>query len=152
MRLAEHTSRRFALGARDVCLVGETRRAPSRQCRNARFNDHMSTAVHQMSAPHPPTPVPSPDPPPPFHLPRPPRPAPLAPPPPLPPSSSTQDRLSRRDWSDRAKAMDESSATGDVRSTMRSTSNNVFYAATPKPLVNVSPTKGRARDESCGAA
>ena len=51
-----NTSRRFALGARDVvCLGGEkTRRAPSRSCRDARVYCHTTTSMREMSTPPPP--------------------------------------------------------------------------------------------------
>ena len=53
-----NTSRRFALGASNVCL--ETRRAPSRHSRDARVYGHTTTAMHKLSAlPPPPSPLPS---------------------------------------------------------------------------------------------
>ena len=54
-----NTSRRFALGASNVCL--ETRRAPSRHSRDARVYGHTTTAMHKLSAlPNPPSPSPPP--------------------------------------------------------------------------------------------
>ena len=52
-----NTSRRFALGARDVCLVVKTRRAPSQHCRDATVNGHITTALHEISTPPPPPPL-----------------------------------------------------------------------------------------------
>ena len=40
-----------ALGARDLCLVSETRRAPFWYCRDARVNGLETTAMHEMSTP-----------------------------------------------------------------------------------------------------
>ena len=42
------TSRRFTLGARNVCLLGETRRAPSRHYWDAKVYGHATTAMHDM--------------------------------------------------------------------------------------------------------
>ena len=50
MPLPEHLTR-FALGASNVCLVGETRRAPSRHSRDARVCDHTTTTMHKLSTP-----------------------------------------------------------------------------------------------------
>ena len=48
------TSRRFALGASNVCLVAKTFRAPSRYCRDTRVYGHTTTAaMHDMSTPPP---------------------------------------------------------------------------------------------------
>ena len=46
-------SRCFALGASNVCLFRKTRRAPSRQCRDARVHGHTTTAMHDMGTPPP---------------------------------------------------------------------------------------------------
>ena len=44
--------RRFALGASNVCLVGENRRhSPSRHCRDARVYGLTTTAMHDTSTP-----------------------------------------------------------------------------------------------------
>ena len=49
-RDSPNTPRRFALGARDVCLGWvKTRRAPSRHCQHASIYGHTSTAVHETS-------------------------------------------------------------------------------------------------------
>ena len=53
-----NTSRRFALGARNVYLVGGTRHAPSRQCRDARVHGHTTTAMHEYRVPAPRPPAP----------------------------------------------------------------------------------------------
>ena len=50
-RLAEHLTFRFALGASNVRLVGET--APSRHCKGARVYGH--TVMHDLSKPHSPS-------------------------------------------------------------------------------------------------
>ena len=47
-----NTSRRFALGARNVCLM-KTRCAPSRHCSDARVYGHTTTAMNNMSTPPP---------------------------------------------------------------------------------------------------
>ena len=49
-----NTSRRFAHGASNVCLVGATRRAPCRPVRDAR--GHTATAMHTLST-HSPSPA-----------------------------------------------------------------------------------------------
>ena len=49
-----NTSQRFALGASNVCLVGENRRAPSRYCTGARVYGHTPTAMHDNKYPSPP--------------------------------------------------------------------------------------------------
>ena len=49
-----NTSRRFALSASNVCLVGETRRAPSRHSKKARVYGHTTAAMHKLSTPPPP--------------------------------------------------------------------------------------------------
>ena len=41
------------LRPRRVSFTPTTRRAPSRHCRDARVNDHTTTAMHGMSTPHP---------------------------------------------------------------------------------------------------
>ena len=43
--------RRFALGARDVCLVGEVRSAPLRHCRDPQICGHTTTVMNGMSMP-----------------------------------------------------------------------------------------------------
>ena len=53
----------------NVCLVGGTRRAPSRHSRDSRVNGHTTTAMHKLSTPPPralQSPRPSPPPPPHF--------------------------------------------------------------------------------------
>lgn len=50
----------LALGARNVSLVGANRRAPSRECSNARVYVHLTTATHEMSHPPPASPPPPP--------------------------------------------------------------------------------------------
>ena len=52
MRLAEHLTA-LRVGASNVCLVGETRRAPSRHSRDARVYGHTTTAMHKLSTPAP---------------------------------------------------------------------------------------------------
>ena len=54
--MSPNISLRFALGANNVCLVDETRRAPSRHCRDARVYGHTTTAMPEMR-----TPLPHPD-------------------------------------------------------------------------------------------
>ena len=62
------TSRRFALGASNACLVVKTQRAPSRLSRDTRVYGHTTTAMHKPSTPppssHPPFPSPFSSPPP----------------------------------------------------------------------------------------
>ena len=58
MRLAQHLTFRFALGASNVCLVGEARRAPSRHYKDARVNGRTTTAMNDNE--YPPLPPPPP--------------------------------------------------------------------------------------------
>ena len=53
MRLAEYLTE-FALRANNVCLFGQTRRAPSPHCTDARVYGHTITAMHGMRTPLPP--------------------------------------------------------------------------------------------------
>ena len=61
MQLPLHATRQAPHGASrlvhamSACSM-KTRHAPSRHCRNARVNGHTTTAVREMSTPHPPTP------------------------------------------------------------------------------------------------
>ena len=50
-------SLRVTLGVPNVCLVGKTRRAPSRHCRDPRVYGHTTTAMHDMSTLSPPHPI-----------------------------------------------------------------------------------------------
>ena len=43
-----NTSRRFALGANNVCLVGENPTCSSRHCRDATVYGHTTTAMHEI--------------------------------------------------------------------------------------------------------
>ena len=61
-RYSPNTSRRFALGAINVCLsmsawLVKTRRAPSPHSKDARVYGHPTRAMHKLSTP-PPTPAP----------------------------------------------------------------------------------------------